>query len=167
MSQVWIERRKWPDRPHYGHAGWLLGRDESGWWIDLPEGTPVFRGEELRFHLATDGVMLVPDGQGWLAWFLSSGPNELYVDIVTPPVWSGAAVTMVDLDLDVVRKRDGGGVELLDEDEFEEHQRTLGYPDDLVRSAAAVASAVLDAIARGEEPFAGVAAAAWADSLSR
>lgn len=36
-------------------------------------------------------------------------------------------MTMIDLDLDVVRHR-GGAVELLEVDEFEAHQIELGHP---------------------------------------
>ena len=35
---------------------------------------------------------------------------------------------MIDLDLDVVRKQDGS-VEVLDEEEFLDHQVRFGYPD--------------------------------------
>ena len=43
---------------------------------------------------------------------------------------------MVDLDLDVVLTRDGDLL-LDDEDEFDQHRVTLGYPDDLVAAGTA------------------------------
>ena len=46
---------------------------------------------------------------------------------------------LVDLDLDVVRRRATGTVELRDEDEFAEHRARFGYPDDLVANAEAAA----------------------------
>jgi predicted RNA-binding protein associated with RNAse of E/G family len=53
----------------------------------------------------------------------------LYIDITTVPRWvSGDQVEMVDLDLDVIRRFDGPA-EILDEDEFAEHQvRTATRP---------------------------------------
>ena len=81
-----------------------------------------------------------------------------YVDITTPPSWSRDdergldVVAMVDLDLDVVLRVDG---ELLidDEDEFEEHRQSLGYPKDVVAVAESTTAAVFASIAAGDEPF--------------
>ena len=71
----------------------------------------------------------VPHERPWAASYYDSAeqPISVYVDMTTPAVWDGSQVTMVDLDLDVVLGRDG---ELLldDEDEFDEHRVTLGYP---------------------------------------
>ena len=53
---------------------------------------------------------------------------------------------MVDLDLDVVRHRDSGVAELLDEDEFLEHQRRYGYPDDVIHRGREAADLLLDAV---------------------
>jgi hypothetical protein len=41
------------------------------------------------------------------------------------PTWTRNAVSMIDLDFDVLRHRDGT-VELLDEDEFDDHRVTYG-----------------------------------------
>ena len=161
MTKVWIERTKWPDRPHYAHDGWVLGEDEHGLWLELRTGGPVYRGDKVLFHGKRGGLMLVPPDAGWLAWFPASGSFDLYVDIVTPPVVTADRVSMVDLDLDVIRWADGR-IELVDVDEFEAHQVELGYPAEVIEEAARQAEAVLDAVRRGDEPFAGIAAAAWA-----
>ena len=50
---------------------------------------------------------------------------------------------MIDLDLDVVRRRATGLVELRDEDEFAEHRARFGYPDDVVAEAQAAAGWLL------------------------
>jgi uncharacterized protein len=49
---------------------------------------------------------------------------------------------MVDLDLDVVRRFDGSA-EILDEDEFAEHQARYGYPPEVTGHAERAASARL------------------------
>ncbi len=62
--------------------------------------------------------------------------SEVYCDITTPARWeSDDTVHLIDLDLDVVRRRATGLVELLDEDEFAEHRARFGYPDDVVAEA--------------------------------
>ena len=75
--------------------------------------------------------MLLPPSDGWLAWFPEFGDFEPYVDIVAGVTRTESSVTMVDLDLDVIRRRNHE-VELLDVDEFQAHQVQLGYPDDLI-----------------------------------
>ncbi len=165
MREVWVERRKWPAASHYGHAGWVLGEDHHGLWLGLGVGSPVYRGEELLFHGTSGGLMLVPPTDGWLAWFPEFGEFELYVDIVSGTTRTETSVTMVDLDLDVIRRRDGS-VELLDVDEFEANRIELGYPDHLVEHAGRVAAQVLTAVHAGEEPFAGAAAREWMTRLN-
>lgn len=36
-TRVWLERRKWPDSPHYSSQGYVLGADEVGVWLGHPE----------------------------------------------------------------------------------------------------------------------------------
>ena len=82
---------------------------------------------------------------------------EIYCDVTTPPQWiSAEEVTMIDLDLDVARKREDGSVHLLDEDEFAEHQVRYGYPPEIVENAIVAARWLQEAITAGAEPFATV-----------
>ncbi len=60
---------------------------------------------------------------------------------------------MVDLDLDVIRRR-GGAIELVDQDEFADHQVKYGYPPEVVSEAEQSASWLLAALESGDEPFA-------------
>ncbi len=105
--------------------------------------------------------------RGWMAAFhgpgapvgmdLGGAELEVYVDVTTPPLWvpepgGGAIVRAVDLDLDVVRGSDGG-VLVDDEDEFADHQRTLGYPDALVAAAQVSCEAVLRAVTEHTPPY--------------
>jgi hypothetical protein len=64
-----------------------------------------------------------------------------YCNVTTPPVFDGAQVNYVDLDLDVA-VRPGGCVELLDQDEFDTHQRLYGYPKDVIAAAKDAAAQV-------------------------
>ena len=76
----------------------------------------------------------------------------------------GPHVTMVDLDLDVVLTR-GGDLLLDDEDEFDEHRVTLGYPADVVAQARRTADELMTAAATGHEPF-GEAGSRWLAHLA-
>jgi protein associated with RNAse G/E len=74
--------------------------------------------------------------------------------VTTPATWSGShEVTVVDLDLDVRRRR-WGDIERLDEDEFAEHQVTFGYPEQVVAEATAASRWLECALGDGSEPFA-------------
>ena len=78
---------------------------------------------------------------------------EVYIDMSTVPVWDGDTMTAIDLDLDVVRLWDGT-VEILDEDEFAEHQVTLGLSARGRRPAPKRSAAECrDLLLRGAEPF--------------
>ena len=57
----------------------------------------------------------------------------------------------LDLDFEVI----GGEVALEDEDQFHQHARTMGYPDDVVRGAWAGISTIAARYTTGEWPFDG------------
>jgi protein associated with RNAse G/E len=82
--------------------------------------------------------------------------TEVYCDIATPATWlADDQLSLVDLDLDVRRRRATRAVELVDQDEFEVHRRRFGYPDEVVEQAWKTAHWLVGALADGTEPFAG------------
>ena len=160
-ERVTIERHKWPDVPHYEYDTMHLGDDEQGSWFAAPAGNPIRRGGVVLFETDQPSLFLVPVDQPWMVWF---GANltfgfDVYVDVGTVPVRSPGLVTMVDLDLDVVRNLDVT-VAILDEDELVEHAVAYGYPADLVAHAERVAAEVVALIESGAEPF-GRASEPW------
>jgi protein associated with RNAse G/E len=90
----------------------------------------------------------------------------LYVNINTPAVWDGERLVAVDMDLDVLRFCDER-VEIVDRDEFDDHQVRYGYPADVVTATEAAAARAFELVTRNEAPFDGVAAAAWAERARR
>ncbi|MBK5223361.1 MAG: YgaC family protein [Acidimicrobiia bacterium] len=172
MDPVWLERRKWPDRPHYRWQMQPLADDEHGSWFCMPSDALAFKGD-VSFQTRIDGLRLVPHDAPWCAWFptRAGSPHpptqtwKLYVDIIDRPVrHSDGSVTMVDLDLDVVQFVDGR-VEMLDEDEFIEHQVLYGYPPDIIEAALTASAQVFEAVQRNEPPFDGAAARIRAASI--
>jgi hypothetical protein len=139
-----------------------LGEDEHGIWVGAGPGLTL-RRPAVEVTLGYPSVQLFPPGQPWVAAFNGGPPPdplawpEVYIDMTTPAQWSadGGAVTMVDLDLDVVRRWDGS-VEVLDEDEFAAHQLALAYPPELVRLAERSCADRVAALRAGIEPFASV-----------
>jgi protein associated with RNAse G/E len=120
-------------------------------WLGAPSGTVWQRGSEPGVALPPS-VTLIPR-DSWVAAFNAAPAKyEMYIDLSTVPVWSGDQVTMVDLDLDVVRYRADGAVRLLDEDEFAEHRVQLGYPETVVHTVTQTARQLLTDVVVAE-PF--------------
>jgi hypothetical protein len=155
---------KWGDRPHWEFDAVFLGSDAHGDWIGIVAGTTLVR-PGATYVAPTDQVGLVPPpgpaaGRGWLVTFhAKGGPVRVYVDITTPPVWDGAVVRAVDLDLDVIRGNTGR-VWVDDEDEFADHRVRYAYPDDVVRAAMDSCDRVHADVAGGRAPYDG-SAAVW------
>jgi predicted RNA-binding protein associated with RNAse of E/G family len=111
--------------------------------------------------------MLFPRDGWWTASF-NAAPHrtDVYCDITTVPTWPGPdVVTMVDLDLDVRRRRTGL-VEILDEDEFALHQVRYGYPAEVIEQAWAAAEWLATALTDQIEPF-GSAYRHWLDVIAK
>jgi uncharacterized protein len=141
---------------HWHQTARYLGEDEHGIWVGARAGSTTQRGAEPPIVLDQPFVELIPNGQWWTAVFNGApARTEIYCDIATPAQWRDEhEVTMVDLDLDVVRMRADQRVLLLDEDEFAEHQVRYAYPADVIVRAEQAAAWLLEAIGDGAEPFA-------------
>ncbi len=157
---------KFDGQPHRSYPARYLGDDDSGTWLGVAAGTPA-RVDGTRETLREEPyVLLVPHRAWWTAMF-NAPPRrtEVYCDITTPATWSGdgevtggqsaggRSVTVVDLDLDVRRRR-WGDIERLDEDEFNHHRTRYGYPEDVVAAATAASFWLATALGDGTEPFA-------------
>jgi protein associated with RNAse G/E len=150
---VRVEYRKYDGTPHRSYPALRLGEDEHGVWLGVPQNT--FHGESFKYE--DPYVLLVPRAQWYTAMFNAEPRRtEVYCDIATPADWPvNGHVQLVDLDLDVRRRRVTRSVELVDEDEFEAHRVRFGYPDEVVAQAWKTARWLVRALADGTEPFAG------------
>ena len=147
--------RKYDGGAHRDYPARLLAADEHGTWLGVVPGTAsVYHGrpsvEEIPF------VLLIPREAWWTAMF-NPPPrtSEVYCDVTSPARWEDErTVHLIDLDLDVVRRRASGRVELRDEDEFAAHRMRFGYPEEVVVQAHRAAGWLRGALADGSEPFA-------------
>ena len=152
-SAARLEFTKWGGTPHWHYDMRVLGTDSFGTWFGAHRGAEIQRGDEPPIQWPCDFVVLVPTAGTWVATFNAAGATELYIDITGPVSYDGTTIRADDLDLDVVRTR-AGEVRLLDEDEFELHQRVYGYPADVVGAARASAAHLMREVSAGAEPFA-------------
>jgi uncharacterized protein len=154
---VQVNYRKYDGSLHWNLRMRRLGEDEHGIWLGLPAHSVMRKGHNPEVPLPEAHVLLFPRGAWWTATFNAAPRStEVYCDITTPPQWpSPGEVTMVDLDLDVIRKRGVSVPVLVDEDEFAEHQVRYGYPAEVTTAAQSSADWLLDAVGRGTGPFGG------------
>lgn len=157
---VRVLTRKWPDDPHWEFDAVRLGADAHGHWVGVPKGTWLSKPGK-GFTAWADHVVLLPHDAWWVATIYGDDhdrPVDVYVDMTTACVWSEdrSEVRCVDLDLDVIRETDGR-VWIDDEDEFAEHQVTLGYPADVIAGARQGCAEAHAAILASEAPFDGTA----------
>ncbi len=159
---VHIDERKWPDRLHWQLPAIRIGEDQYGVWLSVRRGTIARRGAEPPVAIPYGFVMLVPDDEPWVVEFYPEHPKHpVYVNIGTVPQWEGDRVTQVDLDLDVIRTP-AGTTEVLDEDEFLDHQVRFEYPAPIIANARSAVARCLELLSSGTEPF-GVASTRWMD----
>ena len=155
MRPVTVQFLKNPDILHWGFEASYLGEDEHGRWIAVPAGTKRWKGSEVVRPTSGDAVFCAPH-EGW--WHLHYGGADastysLFVDINTPPQWLGEGrYEMIDLDLDVAMTHDGEVV-IEDEDEFEAHQVSYSYTNEMIERALEATEWVRSALAAGQEPF--------------
>lgn len=164
-SPARLEFVKWGGKPHWRFEVMFLGNDAYGTWFGAPFGAVMQRGDEPPISWKSDFVVLVPQEGEWVATFNAEGGYPIYIDVTGPISIERTTVRAADLDLDVVRTREGD-VRLLDEDEFAEHQLRYGYPTSLIAAARATATWLLSAVSADREPFAD-APARWFDELRR
>lgn len=167
LRTVRVRTRKWPDDPHWEFDAVRLGVDGVGHWVGVPTGTWLSRPDK-GFTAWADHVVLLPHDAWWVATIYGTDPDrpvDFYVDMTTPCVWSTdeSEVRCIDLDLDVIRETDGR-IWVDDEDEFAEHQVTLGYPPEIIASARRSCEEVFAAMSAGQGPFDG-AAGRWIEKL--
>ncbi|HEY2668888.1 MAG TPA: DUF402 domain-containing protein [Rugosimonospora sp.] len=160
---VRVEYTKYDGSAHRGYPALRLGEDGHGVWLGVPEPRRA-QGDAYKYD--DPYVLLVPRDAWWTALF-NAPPRrtEVYCDIATPATWVDAhLVRLVDLDLDVRRRRAESTVELVDEDEFEVNRLRFGYPDDVVSNAWSAAHWLVKALSDGTEPFA-AGYHAWLDQV--
>jgi protein associated with RNAse G/E len=152
MRDVRVVYRKYDQRLHWHQWMRYLGEDQYGVWLGAPPNSVSQRGSEPEVSHSQAHVQLFPRDK-WFTAIFNDEPRwtEIYCDITTPVTFGESEFTMIDLDLDVVKRRDGT-IYVDDEDEFAEHQVMFGYPPDVIAAAQSTCDWLVQAVAT-EEPF--------------
>lgn len=166
-TPVHVDFRKYGGGEHWQERYSLLGVDQMGVWLGMPQGTHFAR-PGMAVEAGSDTVRLLPHGARWAACFNAPGVKaRIYVDITTPVRWSttpeGFRATLDDIDLDVI-ERATGEIFIDDEDEFADHTTELGYPPELVAATRSTADEVLAMVQNRSAPFDGTGAS-WLERI--
>jgi hypothetical protein len=147
--------RKYDGSLHWHSVLRRLGEDEHGLWLGWGRNHRMARGAEPPITLDEAFVQLIRREDWWCGSFNAAPRNtEVYCDITTVAAWTAPdEISLIDLDLDVLRFRDGTPPLIDDEDEFLEHQVRYSYPPEVIASARTTADKLLAAVQADEEPF--------------
>lgn len=152
MRWVRWEEVKYDGSLHRGARVIDLGLTDAGRWLYIPRGTHVDQPNRGGFDHPCNAVVLVPTEGWWTAVWLAGYEPALYIDIAQHMTVDGDRIVTMDLDVDVVRHRDGT-VEVLDLDEFEDHRRLYGYTDDVIATVETVTEHLVTAVGDRRPPF--------------
>lgn len=152
---IHMKSMKYPDIPHYEWKGRLL-RKTPEYVIVLCES-----GRELKHH--TRNTSFTIDVTSLEYFFLKEGYTvameieegkilSYYCNIAMPSVLNGNQLSFVDLDLDVVKRRNEDWM-VVDEDEFEVNSVKYGYPAELIEYAFLSLDLLQKNISKGLFPF--------------
>src|ERR1700734_664532 len=147
--------RKFDGSLHWHSVLRRRGEDAHGLWLGWGAGQVTARGTEPPITINRAYVQLVRPEDWWCGAFHAEPSDvEIYCDITTVARWTAPdEITLIDLDLDVLRLRDGRAPFIDDEDEFLEHQVRYRYPAEVTAAARATADALLESVLANEEPF--------------
>ncbi len=163
-QRIRVLSTKYDGSHHYEQHGWLL--ETPGGEAGAPLRVLIEAGTELRSYRGTfpapmDFTILFWPGQD--RWYNVEHNHQVlvrpdgrlstssYANVSTPAIFDGDTVRWVDLDLDVTVR--GGLVELVDEDEFDEHRARMAYPKAVVTRAREAASELLRLATLATPPF--------------
>lgn len=158
---------KWDGSPHWEHECIFLGSDRWGDWVGQRSGWRSARpGREVIAETAN--VTLIPPVGEYAATFNAAPASyATYIDLAWDVRWDAGTPVGIDMDLDVIRARDGRGIWIDDRDEWDEHRVAYGYPLDIVARLEDAALELEREVTVEEAPFDGATAAHWLAALER
>jgi protein associated with RNAse G/E len=152
---IYVCSRKYDGSPHWQFTSWFV--HEAGPLLV----TSNFAGQEL---VTSDGPWVTPYDVRNHFWYdrwynvlrmdrpRGGGLEGWYCNVTTPPEYDGETLRYADLDLDVwvdaTRE-----AKVLDEDEFLENSRRMGYPPDVIEQARRAVEELVDLARSGAFPF--------------
>ncbi len=152
-SQVYIQSYKHDGSLHRTWArGLVIEADEQKYvavtnktWVIESDGRKWFTREPAICFFYTDRWYNV------ISMMRKTGVYY-YCNLASPSLFDGEAIKNIDYDLDV-KVYPNGGYDILDQDEFEDHAKHMGYDEDVIDVVERSLEKLLKVIDANEAPF--------------
>lgn len=152
-SMIYIQSYKYNGLVHRTWSKAFVLKETKDCIITVTHKTWVIESDGRRWFTKEPAIcFFYPDRWYNIISMIRKSGIYYYCNVATPCVYDGEALKNIDLDLDV-KVFPNGDVELLDEDEFEEHQKQMQYDQDIIDLAKDAAQQLLDKIKKEEYPF--------------
>lgn len=162
MNEFNSHRHRWLRVQAYKHDGVLhrqwspayLAEETDEYWALVSKASLVTEADGRKWMTKEKAVFLLfkKKWMNVIAMFKEKRGICYYVNIASPALLDQGFLKYIDYDLDVKLYPDG--VErTLDENEYERHSQTYGYPAELSRAVEKSTEEVKAMIANGEFPF--------------
>lgn len=156
MRKVRVISRKYDGTLRDRYETYLYAETHEAITLFARPGLPYWHGRRREWLTAPDGLIEIFLKRKWYNVVhigeQVSGTNLTYVNLALPATLRDGVLEWTDLDIDY-RVHLDGRVKRLDEDEFEENARRMGYPADLVAQVHAACREVEAGLAAGAFPF--------------
>ena len=153
MRRIKVISKKYNNSYRDEYEAYLYSEEEKKIIILSPPGTRYYDHRKEAWSESPDGLLEIDFKEKWYnIWHIceqNSNRNMIYANICMPAVLKGNVLEWVDLDLDL-RVHMNGTIELLDEKEFIQNIRQLGYSRWIIDNARAACDEVMDRFERGE-----------------
>lgn len=152
-SMVYIQSYKYNGSLHRTWSkGYVLNADNHE-TIVITYKTWVIESDGRRWFTREPAICFFYDDRWYnvISMIRKSGVY-FYCNIATPSVFDGEAIKNIDLDLDIKVYPDFH-FEILDEDEFDYHQKSMNYDGDIIHISKEATKELSEAIKRGDYPF--------------
>ena len=152
--------RKWDGGEHWIHECVYLGSDRWGDWVGQPAGWRSWRPGRSMVPDQPNVTLMPPSGD--YAFTANAAPHRtaVYIDLAWDVRWDAGEPTGIDMDLDVIRRRDAETF-IDDRDEWDERRVAYGYPLDVVEKLETLAIDLEQRVQDGVAPFDPETAAHW------
>ncbi len=152
-SMVYIQSYKYNGSLHRTWSkGYVLKADEHE-TIVITYKTWVIESDGRRWFTREPAICFFYDDRWYnvISMIRKSGVYY-YCNIATPSIFDGEAIKNIDLDLDIKVYPDFH-FDILDEDEFEQHQISMNYDEDIIHISKEATKELSEIIKKAEFPF--------------
>ena len=110
----------------------------------IPSGTEEIVKGRYRQTMPDGFTALFWTDRWYNIWLLDqTNPLICYINIAMPCQFDGKTLRWIDLDIDIEVYRDGSAV-VRDQDEFDDHRKSMGYSAEVINQALAARDLLLE-----------------------